>query len=133
MPGYRKKRRTHGPSKNELKVGREDAAQRRRLCAKTLAVTLPEVAALTIEASFFYPAENLIDRRTSHVAPGDPLPLSLDCPGHCGAGRFPLELRLCEAAAARQERVEWMESCASPAAIGACGCALKASATLRYH
>lgn len=133
MPGFRKKKRHHGPSKNELKVNREDAAERRKLSAQTLSAALPEVAALTLEAVFLYPADNVVDRRKSEVAPSDPLPLTLDCPGHCGSGRFKLEPRLVEAAAQRQDRLEWREACVEASATGTCGCALSATVSFRYR
>ncbi|MBI5624268.1 MAG: hypothetical protein HY924_10845 [Elusimicrobia bacterium] len=132
---YFKKRRNPGPSKNELKVQRNEEEDRRTRSGDTLARRFPDVQRLSIRLEIRGPQSQLFSEESRVFNPPDRCNFAVACPGRCGGGTFNLEAKLESVLDSRQTASESSGVCQNPIYAGAaevCGCRLSCKIEASY-
>lgn len=136
MPqNYKKRRIIHGPSKNELRVARnerEDAARNR---AGTLRQAFPNIISIQLDYSLKSPAGMPLDEGSRKLDLDEPLILEIACPSTCGNGKFSIADKLEAAVSSGQEVVEGEENCDAVSYMdpqAECGTALHYEFSIEY-
>lgn len=135
MAGFHKKRRIVGPSKNELKLQRGEAEERRARSAGTIAQRFPQVERLTITLSFLSPQSAPLGDEKRVFKTSDAPDFSAPCPGRCGGGKFDLEGKVSAVLDARQPVAEATGVCQQPLYAGSpdvCGARLQCKIEATY-
>ena len=115
MPGfYRKKRRKIGPSKNEEKVRRGQAAEAEVHAAGTLSTRFPSVRGVRVKITITSPQGVVLDETETLIGPHDPFQVEADCPGRCGSGHFDFAPQGGEALTRLEEEGAAETVCAEP-------------------
>jgi hypothetical protein len=126
MTFYRKKKRKPGPSKNEEKVRRGQAAADNASSAGTLAGRLSFVRSLTLKMTVTSPQGVVLSEENKKIGPNDPFLIEADCSGSCGSGSFDFSEGVAEALSRRQASGLVEFPCAEPSYSGGasavCGC-----------
>ena len=125
MPGfYRKKRRKVGPSKNEEKVRRGQAADAEASAAGSLSSRFPSVRGVRVRITITSPQGVVLDETETLIGPNDPFIIEADCPGRCGSGSYDFSLKVSEALSRLEEEGAAEAACAEQHYGGsdACGC-----------
>ena len=128
MPGfYRKKRRVVGPSKNEEKVRRGQAADEQASAAGSLSSRFPSVRGVKVRITITSPQSVVLGESETVIGPNDPFIIQADCPGRCGSGCYNFAPSVAEALSRLEEAGSAVSICAEPHYGGgdACGCTAK--------
>lgn len=129
MAFYRKKKRKVGPSKNDEKVRRSQAAEDQERAAGTLSTRFPAVRSLRVKVSIATPQGVVLEESEETYGPSDPFVLEADCPGSCGSGSYDLALLIAQALERAESRGASQIVCAresySGGPGGVCGCVAK--------
>ena len=88
MTFYRKKKRKVGPSKNEEKVRRGQAAEAEESAAGTLSSRVPGARSLKLKIAIVSPQGVVLEEEDMTLGAGDPFVIGADCAGACGSGSF---------------------------------------------
>jgi hypothetical protein len=88
MAFYRKKIRKPGPSKNEEKVRRGEAAEAASRAAGTIATRFPGVRSLKLRLSVATPQGVVLEQSDETYGADDPFQIEANCPGSCGSGNY---------------------------------------------
>ncbi len=135
MAGYFKRRkRNHGPNKNEAKVARAQRAESSARMAGVLGSRFPTIKRLTIHLTFL-DRQRVLEERDLSMGPQEAAAFTLPCPGRCGRGQFDLAAKIAEAVAARVPLFEFSLPCAEPyfsAKAEPCGCELRGRAQFDF-
>ena len=113
-PNYRKRRKPHGPSKNELRSARNERAQLEKENAGTLRQRFPRVDRLQMDLRLETPTGGVMDTSSRIVDPDEPLQLDILCPSTCGDGRFDLMDTVEKLLNASEETYEGLSICQTP-------------------
>lgn len=125
MPGfYRKKKRKVGPSKNEEKVRRGQAADAEASSAGSLSSRFPSVRGVRASITITSIQGVVLDETETIIGPGDPFIIAADCPGRCGSGSYDFAPHIGEALSRLEETGAAEAVCAMPryGANEPCGC-----------
>jgi hypothetical protein len=118
-PVYRKRRRAHGPSKNELRSARNEKAQIQKDRAGTLRQRYPQVEGLSLDLRLEAPAGMTLDQIQRTIGLDDPLQFDLPCPSTCGSGRFSLTETIEQALTSTESVHEGLSICETPSYMDA--------------
>ncbi|MFA6028474.1 MAG: hypothetical protein WC969_01340 [Elusimicrobiota bacterium] len=127
---FRKRKRTPGPNKNELKVMRGRDPHQSRLQDR-----FPSVEKLSIHFSFATDRGQLLGEEDRVYSADDGCDFRVECPGRCGSGVFSVEKKVDESANARLPVTELSATCAQSIGAGSselCGCVLKCRIEMRF-
>ena len=97
MTFYRKKKRKVGPSKNEEKVRRGQAAEAEAESAGTLASRVPGARSLKLKLSIVSPQGVVLQEDDMTLGAQDAFIVASDCAGACGSGHFDFSQLVAEA------------------------------------
>lgn len=123
MVFYKKKKRKVGPSKNEEKVRRGQAAEAEASAAGTLSTHFPQLRGLKLSISITSPQGVVLAEDSEHLEPGDALLVQAECSGRCGSGSYDFTQQVADALSAGQASGQLEAACAESAyGAEACGC-----------
>jgi hypothetical protein len=88
MTFFKKKKRKPGPSKNEEKIRRAQAAQAEERAAGTVAERFPSVRQIVLKLSVSTPQGVVLSEASETYGPDDAFQFEADCPGSCGSGNY---------------------------------------------
>ena len=135
MPPYKKRRVSHGPSKNELRAARHSRADEERARSGTLRQWFPQVSRLQLdfrlESAVGIPLENI----SRNIGLDEPLELDILCPSTCN-GSFRLIPLLENTIQAAKEIHDGMGVCQVPSYMDPripCGSKLFYRLTIEYR
>ena len=122
MTFYKKKKRKVGPSKNEEKVRRGQAAQAEADAAGTLSSR--GARSLTVKLTVTSPQGVILQEDEHTYGANDAFVVEADCPGACGSGSYDFAPAIADALSRRQAQGEGEAACAESGygAGTACGC-----------
>jgi hypothetical protein len=110
-PNYRKRRPPQGPSKNELKVSRNESQEAQKARAGTLRERFPNVHRLHLEYRMETDAGAVLEQSSRDIGPEEALLLDVECQGGCGNGKFLLTEAIESLLQAGMENKEGMGLC----------------------
>ena len=130
MAFYRKKVRKPGPSKNDKKVSRGEAAEAASRAAGTIASRFPGVRSLKVSLAISTPQGVVLEQSEESYDAQDPFQLECDCPGSCGSGKYDFGPLVEEALTRGSKKGSAQLVCAEASygggPGGTCGCVAKA-------
>ena len=132
---FKKRKGFTGPNKNEEKVMRGEAAERRARSVGIMGPRFPLVKRLEIHLIFLNAQQHVLEERKLSLGPLDSCDLKAPCPGRCGVGAFDVFAIVETAVEAKHSQLESSLKGAEALFAGStekCGCELKAHLEMTY-